>query len=77
MSLAASPQAWRIGLIGYGEGGRILAEDLRGNGNAAVSTYDIKLGTAAEGSLREHAVRHGVALPWPRPTRRWQRTPTC
>jgi 3-hydroxyisobutyrate dehydrogenase-like beta-hydroxyacid dehydrogenase len=62
MTLPASPQAWRIGLIGYGEVGRILAEDLRGKGIAAVSTYDIKLGTAADGPLREHAARHGVAL---------------
>jgi 3-hydroxyisobutyrate dehydrogenase-like beta-hydroxyacid dehydrogenase len=62
MSLATSPQAWRIGLIGYGEVGRILAEDLRSRGVAAVGTYDIKLGTAAEGPLREHAARHGVSL---------------
>ncbi|WP_313788341.1 hypothetical protein [Allofranklinella schreckenbergeri] len=30
---------WRIGLLGYGEVGRILAEDLRAQG-IAVSTYD-------------------------------------
>jgi len=28
-SLPDQPQQWRVGLIGYGEVGRILAEDLR------------------------------------------------
>jgi 3-hydroxyisobutyrate dehydrogenase-like beta-hydroxyacid dehydrogenase len=62
MSVADHPLQWRIGLVGYGEVGRILAEDLRERGVAHVSAYDIKLGTAAEGPLREHAARHGVAL---------------
>ena len=62
MRRAAAPKSWRIGLIGYGEVGRILAEDLRGSGIAAVSTYDIKLGTGAEGPLREHAAHNGVPL---------------
>jgi 3-hydroxyisobutyrate dehydrogenase-like beta-hydroxyacid dehydrogenase len=57
----AHPQRWRVGLVGYGEVGRILAEDLRAQG-VGVATYDIKLGTPAEGPLREHAARHGVTL---------------
>jgi phosphoglycerate dehydrogenase-like enzyme len=58
MNLATAPHSWRIGPIGYGEVGRILAETLRGKGVADVITYDIKLGTAAAGPLREHAERH-------------------
>ena len=34
--------SWSIGLIGYGEVGRILAEDLRAQG-VTVSAYDRKL----------------------------------
>jgi 3-hydroxyisobutyrate dehydrogenase-like beta-hydroxyacid dehydrogenase len=55
------PKRWRIGLVGYGEVGRILAEDLRAQ-DVAVSAYDIKLGTPAEGPLRDHATRHRVTL---------------
>ena len=44
MSIPGDPQAWRVGLVGYGEVGRILAEDLRKQG-VAVAAYDIKLGT--------------------------------
>jgi len=36
----------RIGLVGYGEVGRILAEDLRAR-DLRVSTYDLKLDGAA------------------------------
>ena len=50
-----------IALIGYGEVGRILAEDLRAQG-AAVSAYDLKLDTDHGHPLREHAARHGVVL---------------
>lgn len=53
---------WCIGLVGYGEVGRILAEDLRRAG-LEVSAYDVKLGAAGDAQpLREHAQRHGVAL---------------
>lgn len=52
---------WRIGLVGYGEVGRILAEDLRAQG-LAVSAFDLKLGTAAERELCSHASAHGVRL---------------
>jgi 3-hydroxyisobutyrate dehydrogenase-like beta-hydroxyacid dehydrogenase len=61
MAVAANPLQWRIGLVGYGEVGRILAEDLRARG-VAVAACDIKLGTAAEAPLVEHAARHGVRL---------------
>ena len=51
----------RIALIGYGEVGRILAEDLVPQGHA-VTAYDLKLETEAGNPLREHAARAKVAL---------------
>ena len=45
-SLDSEPKAsnqWHVGLVGYGEVGRILAEDLRKQ-DIRVSAYDIKLG---------------------------------
>jgi hypothetical protein len=45
MKLPANPLQWSIGLVGYGEVGRILAEDLRARGVANVLAYDIKFGT--------------------------------
>ena len=52
----------RIGLVGYGEVGRILAEDLRERG-ATVSACDLKLADpAAAAPLVAHAERHGVRL---------------
>jgi 3-hydroxyisobutyrate dehydrogenase-like beta-hydroxyacid dehydrogenase len=57
-----SISGWRIGLVGYGEVGRILAEDLRAQG-ASVSAYDIKLDTPASASpLQLHAANLGVRL---------------
>jgi len=56
------PRTWSIGLVGYGEVGRIRAEDLKARGSAQVTAYDIQLGTPAETPLRAHAARHGVAL---------------
>jgi len=56
------PATWRIGLVGYGEVGRILAEDLRAGGIADVATYDVKLGGPLEAPLREHARAHGLRL---------------
>lgn len=55
-----------VGLIGYGEVGRILAEDLRGRGVPVVA-YDIKLDDDGDDGgagrpLREHAAAHGVFL---------------
>jgi 3-hydroxyisobutyrate dehydrogenase-like beta-hydroxyacid dehydrogenase len=62
MALSSDPLQWRIGLVGYGEVGRILAEDLRQRGVAQVSAYDVKLGTPAEAPLRAQAQAHGVRL---------------
>jgi 3-hydroxyisobutyrate dehydrogenase-like beta-hydroxyacid dehydrogenase len=53
------PLQWRVGLVGYGEVGSILAEDLRANG-VATAMYDLKLGTDAGAAMREHARTHGV-----------------
>ncbi len=55
--------ALRIGLVGYGEVGRILAEDLRAAGRR-VAAYDLKLDAAggAGEPLRAHAATHGVTL---------------
>jgi len=50
-----------VGLVGYGEVGRILAEDLRRQ-DVRVSAYDIKLGNGQGGPLRDHAASFGVTL---------------
>ncbi len=50
-----------ITLIGYGEVGRILAEDLRAQ-DLAVRAFDVKLRGEFGEPLREHALRHGVVL---------------
>ena len=50
-----------IALIGYGEVGRILAEDLRARGETVVA-YDLKLDGDAGRALREHASTHGISL---------------
>ena len=53
---------WRVGLVGYGEVGRILAEDLRARG-IAVSAYDVKLDRSDSAApLRAHAAAHGVVI---------------
>jgi 3-hydroxyisobutyrate dehydrogenase-like beta-hydroxyacid dehydrogenase len=59
MSVASNQ--WHVGLVGYGEVGRILAEDLRKDG-VRVSAYDIKLGDSRAKPLRDHAAGIGVAL---------------
>ena len=60
--MKTNPKQWRVGLVGYGEVGRILAEDLRAQG-VAVSAYDLKLDNAATAvPMQTHAARHGVAL---------------
>ncbi len=48
----------KIALIGYGEVGRILAEDLVPHGHT-LTVYDLKVALPA---LREHAARTGVTL---------------
>ncbi len=50
-----------IALIGYGEVGRILAEDLRPAGHA-VRAFDTRLSYDADGAMREHAKQHDIAL---------------
>jgi 3-hydroxyisobutyrate dehydrogenase-like beta-hydroxyacid dehydrogenase len=59
MSVASNQ--WHVGLVGYGEVGRILAEDLRKQ-DVKVSAYDIKLGGDQAGPLQDHAGVFGVAL---------------
>ena len=56
-----TPKQWQIGLVGYGEVGRILAEDLRRQGVAVVA-YDLKLDLGQGAALREHAAAHDVRL---------------
>ncbi len=51
----------RVAIIGYGEVGRILAEDLVPQGHA-VTAYDLKLAGEAGGALREHAAKASVVL---------------
>ena len=61
-ALPADPKQWNVGLIGYGEVGRILAEDLRQQ-EVKVAAYDIKLRSdQSGGALRDHAGQHGVTL---------------
>src|ERR1700690_1230569 len=61
-ALSTDPRQWNVGLIGYGEVGRILAEDLRKQ-KVEVAAYDIKLRSdQAGGALRDHAKHHGVTL---------------
>ena len=55
------PKRWQIGLVGYGEVGKILAEDLRQQ-EIKVAAFDIKLGSGQGASLSEHAAKFGVEL---------------
>lgn len=51
-----------VGLLGYGEVGRILAEDLRAQ-SVSVRAYDLKLENASTAQpLQAHAQAHGVQL---------------
>src|SRR6478672_9113090 len=59
--MAGDPRRWQIGLVGYGEVGRILAEDLRQQ-DIKVAAFDIKLGGEQGGPLNDHAARFGVML---------------
>jgi 3-hydroxyisobutyrate dehydrogenase-like beta-hydroxyacid dehydrogenase len=61
-AMSTNPKQWNIGLVGYGEVGRILAEDLRKQ-DVKVAAYDLKLRSdQAGGILRDHASSHGVTL---------------
>jgi len=59
--ISTDPKQWNIGLVGYGEVGRILAEDLRKQ-DVKVTAYDLKLGSDLAGPLRDHAGSNGVGL---------------
>ncbi|KJC40368.1 dehydrogenase [Bradyrhizobium sp. LTSP885] len=61
MTVSSDPMQWQVGLLGYGEVGRILAEDLRKQG-IKVAAYDIKLEREQARPLREHADGIGVEL---------------
>ncbi|WP_227816430.1 NAD(P)-dependent oxidoreductase [Nitrogeniibacter aestuarii] len=61
MNMPPKPTEWHVGIVGYGEVGRILAEDLRAQG-VSVSACDLKLGTPEEAALIAHAARHRVGL---------------
>lgn len=50
-----------VGIVGYGEVGRILAEDLRARGTDVVA-YDLKLDDERRTPLVQHAAAHGVRL---------------
>jgi 3-hydroxyisobutyrate dehydrogenase-like beta-hydroxyacid dehydrogenase len=61
-AISTNPKQWSVGLVGYGEVGRILAEDLRSQ-DVKVAAYDLKLRSDQTGGiLRDHASSHGVAL---------------
>jgi 3-hydroxyisobutyrate dehydrogenase-like beta-hydroxyacid dehydrogenase len=51
----------QIAIIGFGEVGRILAEDLRAQ-DVPVTAFDLKLRGEAGEAMREHALRLGVHL---------------
>jgi len=59
--MTAASNQWHVGLIGYGEVGKILAEDLRKDG-VRVSAYDVKLADARGDAMRVHAEHIGVTL---------------
>ena len=63
--MSDNPLLWQVGLVGYGEVGRILAEDLRAQG-VRVAAFDLKLHRGQTqtqaASLREHAAAHDVEL---------------
>jgi prephenate dehydrogenase len=59
--MPTNPKRWHVGLVGYGEVGRILAEDLRRQ-DVGITAYDLKLGNDQAGPLRDHASAQGVAL---------------
>ena len=61
MAAATTSLPGAVALVGYGEVGGILAEDLRARG-VAVTAFDIKLATVAGDAMRQHAQAHGVHL---------------
>jgi 3-hydroxyisobutyrate dehydrogenase-like beta-hydroxyacid dehydrogenase len=61
MTLPANPLEWTIALVGYGEVGQILAEDLRKIG-LAVAACDLKADGSAGAAMCRHAADNGVGL---------------
>lgn len=59
--MSSASNQWHVGLIGYGEVGKILAEDLRKDG-VRVSAYDVKLADERGEPMRAHAAAIGVTL---------------
>src|SRR5262249_15218226 len=59
--MTTASNQWHVGLVGYGEVGRIFAQNLRKNG-VKVSAYDIKLDGEQPNPLRDHAANIGVSL---------------
>jgi 3-hydroxyisobutyrate dehydrogenase-like beta-hydroxyacid dehydrogenase len=59
--MTLDPKQWQIGLVGYGEVGRILAEDLRAQG-VSVAAFDLKFDNGPADAMRYHAGMHGVTL---------------
>ena len=59
--MTSTSNQWHVGLVGYGEVGKILAEDLCKDG-VTVSAYDVKLDGEHANPLQDHATRIGVAL---------------
>lgn len=54
-------QAWRVGLVGYGEVGRIFGQALAAQGLAWVGAWDLKFACAESAeAARAHAMAHGV-----------------
>lgn len=53
--------ALRIGLVGYGEVGAILAEELVTRGHS-IAAYDKKLGDTSGDAMRTHAAEFGVTM---------------
>jgi 3-hydroxyisobutyrate dehydrogenase-like beta-hydroxyacid dehydrogenase len=61
-AISTDPKQWNVGLVGYGEVGRILAEDLRKQ-DVRITAYDLKLRSdQTGGAMRDHASSYGVAL---------------
>ena len=61
MGIPTDPRQWRVGLVGYGEVGRILAEDLRSPGSRRLGVRPQARHRRGR-ALREHAEQNGVAL---------------
>ena len=62
IDLKTDPKQWNVGLIGYGEVGRILAEDLRKQ-DVRVAAYDIKLRSDQAGGACA-TMRRNTASRW-------------